>query len=102
MNTNRAEALSRFEGFYAELELALDERDTDRVAVLVEGRASALDRLIRVFEGEPLPDAAKLRVEFAESRIRERMIALHAEIMRELAESRRRQSASNRYAQAAR
>jgi hypothetical protein len=102
MNTVRTDALRRFERFYAELDIALDDNDCDRVLELVEARALALDQLLKAFEGDALPDATRLQVEFAESRIRGRIVALHADLMRQLGESRRRSVASNRYAEVAR
>lgn len=102
MNTPRTDALNRFERFYAELDTALDASDCDHILALVDSRAAAVDQLIKAFDGEQLPEAVRLRVEFTESRIRGRIVALHADLMRQLGESRRRTMASSRYAEAAR
>jgi len=99
--SDRVEALSGFERFYAELDSALDASDCDRILELVDNRAVAVDQLVRAFDGELLPEAVRLRVEFAESRIRGRIVALHADLMRQLGESRRRTMATSRYAEAA-
>ncbi len=101
MNAARLDALNGFERFYAELDTALDASDCDRILELVDSRAVAVERLVRAFDGELLPEAVRLRVEFAESRIRGRIVALHADLMRQLGESRRRTMASSRYAEAA-
>lgn len=102
MNRIQSEALMGFERYYAALDTALDSEDCDTIAKLVEERTESLGSLIRAFSGDTLPDHVRQRVELSESRIRGRVASLHAELMRRLGETRRRQSAANRYAEATR
>jgi hypothetical protein len=102
MNGTQVAALAGFERYYAELDLALDAEDCDAIARLVEERADALSALVSAFAGELLPDHLRQRVELSESRIRGRIAALHAALMRDLGDTRRRQTASARYAEAMR
>lgn len=102
MNAAQVEALRGFERYYAALDRALDAEDCDAIARLVEERTESLSSLVRAFSGGSLPEETRQQVELAESRIRGRVASLHAELMRRLGESRRRQSAASRYAEATR
>lgn len=102
MNATQVDALRSFERYYAALDRALDDEDCDAIARIVEERTESLSSLVRAFSGGTLPDEIRQRVELAESRIRGRIASLHTELMRRLGESRKRQSAASRYAEATR
>lgn len=102
MNTIQLDALARFERYYSTLDQALDAEDCDAIASVVDERAGALAEMLDAFSGAAIPDHVRQRVELAESRVRGRLAALHASLLRQLSESRRRQSASSRYAEAMR
>lgn len=102
MNGLQVDALASFERYYAALDSALDAQDCDAIARIVEERTEALSALVSAFSGDVLPDHVRQRVELSESRVRSRVAALHAELMRDLGDTRRRQTASNRYAEAMR
>ncbi|HRE88664.1 MAG TPA: hypothetical protein PK095_05935 [Myxococcota bacterium] len=102
MTTDQVAALRDFERYYAALDRALDSEDCDGIARLIEERTESLSSLVRAFSESDMPEPVRQRVELSESRIRGRVASLHAELMLRIGESRRRQTAASRYAEATR
>ncbi len=93
----REAALGRFVACYDELDAAILDGDAERIAELVALRGPIVDRLVRAFDGERLPEGIRQVIVAAEAELRLSLTKLHDQLFRALSQQRRVAHAVSRY-----